>query len=413
MSSSGVAAEEILAPKEASRVWWNDIFRRQTMSEKILVRLDLKNLDLKSKLQELIASCEGYQVQTSNYQHQTDLMIIELGADTRNEFQLIQNLLNTGATGEVFVVSNNTDPTVLLQAIKTGITEYFSLPLQEDEIRQALEKFRSKRGAEADRKPVKQGTILNILGSKGGVGTTTIAVNLAVSLAKKRDHMAVALVDMNQLFGDIPLFLEVKPRYHWGEITKNIDRLDSTFLMNVLSRHSSGVHILPSPAYLNGYPVATPMVIEKILRQMQKMFDLIIIDGGQSIDKTSLRTIEISDTVLLVSLLNLPCLSNSTKIIKSFNNLQLLPKDRLRIVVNRYLKKSEISLKDAEKSIRKEIFWTIPNDYKTTMSAINQGRAVSEIASNSEIKKSLQGLADALFPEQERTSRKGWKLFKR
>jgi pilus assembly protein CpaE len=220
-------------------------------------------------------------------------------------------------------------------------------------------------------------------------------------------------VDMNLLFGDIPLFLEIKPKFHWGEITKNIDRLDATFLMNIFARHSSGVHVLPSPGYLNGYPMATPQIIESLLQHMQSMFDVIIIDGGQSLDKTSLRTIEISNTVMLVSLLSLPCLSNSNKVLKSFESLDLLPKERIRLVINRYLKNSEISLKDAEETIHQEVFWTIPNDYKSTMSAINQGKAVCELAARSEISKSLQGLADALFPAEKQTEKRKWKLFGR
>ena len=261
--------------------------------------------------------------------------------------------------------------------------------------------------------PASKGKILDVIGSKGGVGSTTIAVNLAAELAGRHPQWSVALVDMNMLFGDIPLFLEIQPKYHWGEITKNIDRLDATFLMNILVQHNSGVHVLPSPGYLNGYPAPTPETIEHLLGHMQKLFDVVIIDGGQSLNNTSLRTLEISDTVLLVSLLSLPCMSNSNKILKSFDSLKLIARENVRLVVNRYLKNSEISLKDAQESIQHDIFWTIPNDYRTTMSAINQGKTINQIASKSEIMKSLQGLSNALFPQQGQPGKKRWKLFKR
>ena len=140
---------------------------------------------------------------------------------------------------------------------------------------------------------------------------------------------------------------------------------------------------------------------------------MVIIDGGQSLNHTSLRTLEISDTVLLVALLSLPCMSNSNKILKSFDSLKLISRENVRLVVNRYLKNSEISLKDAQESIQHDIFWTIPNDYRTTMSAINQGKTINAIASKSEIMKSLRGLSDALFPQQAQAGKKPWKLFKR
>ena len=85
----------------------------------------------------------------------------------------------------------------------------------------------------------KSGKIINVIGSKGGVGTTTVAVNLAVSMAEKKSVGSVALIDMNLLFGDIPLFLEIEPKYNWSEITKNISRLDATFLKNILSQSKS------------------------------------------------------------------------------------------------------------------------------------------------------------------------------
>ena len=97
------------------------------------------------------------------------------------------------------------------------------------------------------------------------------------------------------LFGDIPIFLALKPNYHWGEITKDIARLDATFLMNILSKHSSGVHVLPSPSHLNGNQPVTPETIEHLLSLMQGMFDFVVIDGGQSLNKTSLRILEMSD----------------------------------------------------------------------------------------------------------------------
>ncbi|MCG2688045.1 cobyrinic acid a,c-diamide synthase, partial [Candidatus Parcubacteria bacterium] len=170
--------------------------------------------------------------------------------------------------------------------------------------------------------------------------------------------------DMNLLFGEIPHFLDIEPNYNWGEITKNIFRLDSTFLFNILTKHSTGVHVLPSPGYLSSQNVATPEIMERLLHVMRKMFDFVIIDGGQSMNDISLKILEMSDTVFVVSILSVPCLSNTNKLLKSFYDLGYPPRENINVIINRYLKNSDISLEDAKLAIKHKIFWSIPNDSK-------------------------------------------------
>ena len=377
------------------------------------VKVETKDLDLGRELEDIIRSVEGFVVQRSDDTGRADLLIFELGDDTEKDFQLIHSLLDVDAIGEVFYTSRDFDRAVLLQAMRTGAKEFFSQPINKQEVRQALEDFRERTEKAKQKEPVKIGQIIELIGSKGGVGTTTVAVNLAVSLAEMKGAHSVALIDRNMLFGEVPLFLEIKPSYHWGEITKNIDRLDSTFLMNVLSKHSSGVYVLPSPASLNGHDPATPEIMEHLLSLMQRMFDFVVIDGGQSLDETSLKILEMSDIVLLVSILSLPCLSNTKKLLKSFHTLGYPARERIKVVINRHLKNPEISLKDSEAAIDEKIFWTIPNDYRKTLSAINQGKPLSQLASRAPITKSVRELGYALSKSGEKQEKKGWRFLKR
>ncbi len=383
------------------------------MSDNIIcTKIAVRNSGLRKKFEEIVASTEGYQVQSSDNKHRPDLLIFEVGTDTEKEFRVIESLLNSNSVGEVFLTSENTEQSVLLNAMRIGAKECFSQPLEKQEVIRALERFKTRRKKSGHQENVKSGQIIDVIGSKGGVGATTIAVNLAVSIAETKNAQSVALVDMNMLFGDIPIFLALKPNYHWGEITKDIARLDATFLMNILSKHSSGVHVLPSPSHLNGDRAVTPETIEHLLSLMQGMFDFVVIDGGQSLNKTSLRILEMSDDVLLVSLLSLPYLANTNKLLTSFANFQYLPKERIKIVINRYLKKSQVSLKDAEDAINREIFWTIPNDYKTTMSAINQGKALPQFAAKSAVTKNLKELAATLALKEQKGGKRRWNFLK-
>ena len=283
-----------------------------------------------------------------------------------------------------------------MQAMRIGIKEFFAQPFTELEILDALKRFKERQIAAAVPVGRKNGQIISVFGSKGGVGTTTVAVNLAVSLAKGESQYSIALLDMNTLFGEIPLFLEMTPKFNWGEITKNIDRLDDTFLSNILTHHRTGVQVLPSPAYLNGHVRPTPEIMSKLLGVMKRMFDYVIIDAGQSTNDSSMKVLEISDTLLLISILSLPCLANTNKLLKSLTDLGYMSPDRIKIVLNRYTRKGEISLKDAEAGIGKELFFTIPNEFAATMAAINNGKPLLEIAPRSEIARSFMDLAASL-----------------
>ncbi|MGD9054167.1 MAG: AAA family ATPase [Desulfobacterales bacterium] len=340
-------------------------------------------------------------------------MIFELAENAKKEMDLIQTLLEADEVGEVFLTSDVAEPAALMQAIRLGVKEFFSQPIKIEEVKQALQKFKVRRKAPVDTTACKLGHVINVFGSKGGVGTTTVAVNLAISLSQKAGVQSVALLDMNTLFGEIPLFLEMVPKFHWGEITKNVERLDDTFLENVMMKHSTGIQILPSPANLNGHHKPTPEIMSRLLGLMKRMFDYVVIDAGQSTDTTSLKVLELSDTLFLVTILSLPCLANTNKLVKSFIDFGYVAEDQIKIVLNRYLKKSEVSLHDAESGIGKKIFWIIPNDFVSTMSAINKGKPLLQIAPKAPITKNFSDLANTLIPQQEKPNKKGWNIFKR
>jgi pilus assembly protein CpaE len=339
-----------------------------------------------------------------------DLMIIELDDAGPDFLGKISALLETGKAKEIFLMAERQDANLLMKLMRLGDKEFLPLPLDREELGASIGRFK-KRSVDGKTPTKRNGRVISIVGSKGGVGTTTVAVNLAVSLAGFGQNLSVALFDMNTLFGEIPLFLDLTPKFHWGEITKNVERLDDIFLMDILSKHSSGVHLLPSPSYLNGNNSPSSVVIDRLLGLMRTMFDYIIVDAGQSMEDANLRMLQHSDEVMLVSLLNMPCLSNTNRLMKSLTELGYVSKDQLKVIINRNLKKNEITIKDAESGIDKEIFCVIPNDYRTTMAAINQGKPVQQLAPKSAIAKTFMDMSSSLLPQTEKKKKSRWKLF--
>ena len=383
------------------------------MSQQYSISIKTKSRQVGKALEKMVLSEGGFRF--CDLKERPELLIFQLSETFEKEFKLLESLSTSGAVGEIFFIAEESDTNLLRQAMRIGAKDFFSQPLNESEIMTALSDFKKRAQHSVTNEPVHDGKIIHMMGAKGGVGTTTVAVNLAMMIAELKSSSSVAVVDLNTVFGEIPLFLSVKPAYHWGHIAKNMSRLDSTFLLNAMAKHASGVHILPSPSYLNGHPPATPEIMERLLGVMKKTFDYIIVDGGQSMEGPALKTMEMSDQIVLLTLLSLPCLHNTNNVFKSLAGLEgAIPQNRIRIVINRYLKKSDISIKDAEESVKNKIFWNIPNDYKTTMSAINRGLPLHDISPRAGITKSLAALTDALIDDDgKKSARKGWQLFGR
>jgi pilus assembly protein CpaE len=340
-----------------------------------------------------------------------DLAIYELNGTDPKILTTIENLLKSKKVGEVFLMSENPDTNLLMKLMRIGVKEFLPLPLDTQEFKLAMDRFKKRSSVSVATPLKKNGRIISILGSKGGVGTTTVAVNLAVALATSSKSSSVVLFDMNTLFGEIPLFLDLTPKFHWGEITKNIERLDDVFLMNILSKHSSGVHLLPSPSYLNANNSPSVKDMDRLLRLTPTLFDYVIVDAGQLMGDFNFRTFQHSHDVILVSLLNMPCLSNTNRLIKSLTELGYVSNDRLKVIINRNLKKNEITLKDAESGIEKEIFCVIPNDYRTTMTAINQGKPIHQVAPKSPIAKTFEEMTEKFLSQPETEKKRKWVFF--
>jgi len=198
------------------------------------------------------------------------------------------------------------------------------------------------------------------------------------------------------------MFLGIESAFDWVDVAKNIDRIDDTYLMSTLTRHESGVHVLPSPIRLTEGYKSNPHVIETMLRLMQSMFDYVILDSGQSIDDNTKAILRMSDLTKLVFIASLPCIINLKRILETFRDLGYPSDTSVEIVANRSLKSAEISQKEIESSLKKKVYFTFPNDYRNTMSSINQGKPLAAIDSKSEICQKFNELASLIAEREKR-----------
>lgn len=318
-----------------------------------------------------------------------NVIILEL-ADIQQGADYIRLLLSRHPRTSIIVSSVEKSSEWILTAMRAGAVEYLLRPIIQQELLQALQKV----GRFGFAKPVEEkqrGKIISVYYPIGGVGTTTLAVNLAASLAT--EGAKVALVDLNLFSGDISTFLDVNPTYTLSSVTTNIARLDANFLMTVMTRHSSGPFVLTEPVEVDEAISITPEQILRILEFLRGIFTYVIVDCGGALADCNLAIFESSNTILFTTALSLPALKNTKRYLIAMER-RGFHKDRLKLIVNRYLPKADIQIKDAEKVLGYSVFQTIPNCYDDVINSINKGMPVVKLLPRSPVSKSIEALAD-------------------
>ena len=364
------------------------------MRDIISVGLEIKDEQLRAEFTQLIASHQEFLVTPAGHPEFPHLLILEMDEERHSTFAHIQWLQTTAPASEIFLTSAHIDTSVVLEALRAGVKEVLPQPLDKEEVEHALQRFRGRyeeRSHTRSPEPAQGGKLLSVFGSKGGVGTTTIAVNLAIALRAREKGRSVVLVDMNPQGGDVALFLDLQPTHTFTDLAKNLSRLDATLVRSTLSKHASGVSLLPSPTVIDELDSVTPEAAQKTLLLLQAAFEYIVIDCGHVLDETTLAVLNMSSAVFLISIVTPLILHKTRSILDLFSRLERST-DHVKIIMNRYIKDSYISLKEVERLLTRRPFWLIPNDYMTTMSAINAGEPLAGIAPRASITKNFSRL---------------------
>lgn len=341
----------------------------------------------------------------------TGLVVYELGQDVESDFQRIARLLAGERVIEVFVTATTKDPDCIIRAMRAGVTEFLPWPFEPEDIRAALDRFLARRGNAQESRPRKdrgnRGRVVHVFGAKGGTGVTTVAVNAAVEAARKGGPRPTALVDARMPLGEVPLFLDFDYTYTWVEAARSLSRLDETFLESLMTRHACGLDILAAPDSLEDAEAVTPEAARTMLGHLRRMYGTVVVDGSPYLDEVSLALMDEADDILLVTVLSLPCLAGVRKLMETFENLDGGIADKVKLVINRHMSKSEIGIAEAEDLLGRPVFHTVPNDYEATMAAINQGVPLAQAAPKCAAAKALAALPGKLAPASQKAAGKG------
>lgn len=306
---------------------------------------------------------------------------------------LVAELVAARPETALLVALGRIEKSTLVTLIKLGAADVLELPLKGEEVAAAVATILGRREAGES---AGNGRIWSVFGAGGGCGTTSVAVNLAERLARTGGTTAIA--DFNLEMGDVAVFLNMRPRYTLTDVVLNSGKLDGAYLGTTVAAHASGLRVLPGPREIEDADEVTPERLRTVLRQLRGAYDNLVVDTPSVFNETTIEALDASDGILLVAMLNIPSIRNAKRIRAAFDRLGY-PPAKIRLVINRFEKKADISVDEASALVGLPVFHTVPNDYPSVIRAINVGEPVHAVSPKSQVTRAFEALAAKLKSE--------------
>ena len=327
------------------------------------------------------------------FESRPPLIIVDITKKTNISLDIISKISTSIKNCKIIVLSYDMDSNIVIKALRAGAREFLIKPLIEKDFTEAVNKLKDLiQGNINDTARCK---VITTFSNKGGIGKTSIAVNLAMEIANITKEK-VALVDLNMQMGDITTFLNLDPSFDTSYVINNLDRIDETFLLTTLEQYNkTSLYVLADPPDIEQAEIITSEDIATLINILRNVFSYIVIDTTSSFDSKTITALDNSDIILLVSTINLPSIRNCQRCFDLFKKLGY-PKDKIKLVINRYMEKDDIKIEDVEEVLDHKVFFKIPNNYYVIIGAINKGIPVCDQEPNSNLCKSFRQLAELL-----------------
>ena len=317
------------------------------------------------------------------------LVIVNLDPGAMENLRRLSTLPRQFPNVSFFVMSQVLDPNLLMEAMHLGVKEFIPLPIAEAKFAAAVERVASTHGMG------KRAKIIHVIPTMGGCGSTTVACNVAASLSATGSK--TCLVDLDLIRGGVASYFDTRARYTIADIMDTGEKLDKQLLDNALVVHkNSKLALLARPELPEDTQRVTAVGVQRLHNILGRLFDFAVIDSIMSIDPVYAATIHAADLNVIVMQLNVPSAKNAERFVGALRRMGI-EASKIRVVVNRYVKKGwDIAPDEVERALGLKIAWSVPNDFKNAIAAINYGEPVVLRAPKSEMSVALNGLAQLL-----------------
>ncbi|MSR32526.1 MAG: response regulator [Gemmataceae bacterium] len=345
----------------------------------------------------LESECTKYEVLGGVLASQSapDIVSVALDANLEKALEAISLVAQKYPQTAVLAVSIQQDGQAVLRALRAGAREFLTIPSSEEELMEVLGRLLKSHSPGISTLPgrPKKSMTISIIGSRGGVGCTGIAVNLGATLAIDPENRVV-LADLDLVLGDADVALDLKADYTIGDLAANVDKLDLTFLNRSLSKHGTGLYLLPHPVNVGEATQIEEIHLERILALLRASHTHLILDLSKGFRPTDLAALHASDVILVVVQLELSSLHNAVRLLAALHADPVLG-TRIKVILNRVGMITDITQAKAVQLIG-EFSWEIPNDHKTLMDSRNKGIPLCSLAPDSKVQQSFKGLAQMI-----------------
>jgi pilus assembly protein CpaE len=378
------------------------------------------SLENQEYLRKIIETSGGKLVESHDLAHLpsqsvngADVVFLEYQENNPELDHWIERILVNPKSPAIFLYFKEISTNNLWKAIRLGAKECFTFPIQAEDFQEAVKRIAAR--TEVRKGVAKPTQVISFLGCKGGVGTTFLTANLASLLAQER-RGKVLLVDLDLGFGQLNYFFDVHPEHTLTEVIENIDRLDNNYLKSIFCPIGDNCYLLSAPGRLEEAEAINSGHLEKIIGYLKENlgFRWILIDCCHQLDEITMKALEFSESLMLVTAQSIPAISNAKKMLDILTVLELRQLE-VEVWVNYWDRQHELTIADVENFLGKPIAGTISCDYKQASFSINEGKLLVETSPRHPIVGDLKLMAGKISHADtpEETNGSGWKWLQR